>query len=353
MDPANMKIGQLVYFRGVNNETLEGRVFNVGNVLIRIAVYAPIDEPPGRELTYHIICRDDVMVDEEVEPNLLDTKDGPNPYISQADVHSLIYMIQAGDTLAAVERLRTWLVDKTAPDHIRYVPTHSMDAMKRLQDDRVDVKESHLQQLLTPDKVAMTPLDFGCAVDLMNLTDRYTPREALRVVIDAAKRFRRKNAAASGFMSGILTNKRWVLHNGDFTEQFFGQPPPEYVEYPSANALQKDLRKGRHPSEGPNDSPFSKTLSPRSKVHAARPRPTSKPTESGDSGTEETEEGSSDIGTEAQEKPWEKPSAFPVCKHWVNHSCFYEACKYSHMGPGGLHPKKTYKKRRRHSSLIA
>ena len=333
-----MKVGQLVYFRGRNNETLEGRVFNVGKSLLRVAVYAPIDEPPGRELTYHIIDQEEVMIDDEEELNLLDSKEGPNPYISQADVHGLIYMIQAGDTVSAVERLRTWLLANAKPDHIRHVPSQNMDTMRKLHSENASVTEAQFHQLMAPARVAVTPLDFGCSVDIKTMTDRHTPSEALRIVVDASRRFRRKNAASSGFTSGILVNKHWTLHIGDSTEQFLGQPPTAYVESSSAKALQQELKFGRS-----LDDP-SKTMSPQSKVRP-RPRPTSCPTESGDS--------------ESDQQDDKRRSRSRICKHWVKHTCFHDKCMYLHTGPGGLDPRgnlkgliNDYKKTRAHHEKL-
>ena len=321
-----MKVGQSVYFRGVHNETLEGRIFNIGESLLRIAVYTPIDDPPGRELTYHIMEDDDVMLAEVEDVDPPDLKHDPNSYISQSDVHSLIYMIQAGDAVSAVEMLRTWISGPAKSDHIRHMPTQNLETMKELHRNKTDISEEQFYHLMAPTRVAITPLDFGCNnVDIMTLVDRHAPNEALRIVVDAAERYNRRSVASRGHISGVLIDegiKHWVLHTGNFTEHFLGQPPSAYVEFPSALALQQAVRCGRSTAAASSD-----TMRPQSKA-----RPSSRPT----AAASDPEPGQGD----------DTPGA-PICKHWVMHMCNFAKCKYSHTGPGGKDPRGSWKRRRR------
>ena len=145
-----MKVGQLVYFRGTDDETMEGRIHNIGKTLLRIAVYTPIEEPPGRELTYHIMERDDVMIDDDEYDDSHDRSHDPNSYICQSDVHSLIYMIQAGDGASAVEMLRARISGFSVSSNIRFMPTQNLETMKQLHLNKTDISGEQFAILWRP-----------------------------------------------------------------------------------------------------------------------------------------------------------------------------------------------------------
>ena len=196
------------------------------------------------------------------------TSSGIPTYISQSDVHSLISMIQAGDTMYTVETLRTWISGLAKSDHIRHIPTKNLEAMKALHANNTDITEEQFFHLVAPTRVAVTPLDFGCNnVDIMTLAGRHTPEEAMRIVVNAAERYSMREAASQGDPFDALLNRHWVLHTGNFTEHFLGQPSASCVNFPSAVALQQAERSG-----GSTPASSSTAMRPQSKAQPS-PRP--------------------------------------------------------------------------------
>ena len=160
----------------------------------------------------------------------------------------------------------------------------------------------------------------------MTLVDRHAPKEAMRIVVDAAERFNRKRAASKGYTSGILIGKHWVLHTCNFTEHFVGLPPQAYVDFPSALALQQAVRGGLQPP-GP-----CRTMRPHTKARSSKARPSSVPMPA----ASDLGHGQEDFARDA-----------PLCKHWVKHTCYFDECKYSHTGPGGISLRAGRKRLRR------
>ena len=302
-----MRVDEFVYFRGADNLPLRGRICNVGESLLRIAVYSPLTDAPGRELTYHIVEHGDVIpadratssdedCADEAEFGILQRDLGRDPesYISQNEVHNLIAMLQAGDIEYAIESLRARIPGVSKAGNVRYISSENMDIIRNLHANKEDVSQEHFYWLTSPTRVPVTVLDFGCKnVDIMSLVERHTPSEALRIIVDAADRFGKKEAAAKS--------------------PTVRPPPPPMRPQPK-------VRPGTRPSKATPaaSSSGSRLTAPQDEV----PSP-------------------DDLLTRGD------TLGAPLCKHWVLRTCNFEQCKYAHTGPGSTHPDGMRIKRRR------
>ena len=135
-------------------------------------------------------------------PGLMQQGSNPNRYLSESEVHNLIAMLQAGDSDYVMEVLKSMIPNVSVSSNLRYISTDNFEILQWLHANQAAVTAEQIDQLTAPVATPVTPLDFGYSqTDITSLTERHSPSEALRIVVDAAARFRATSASQSSSAS--------------------------------------------------------------------------------------------------------------------------------------------------------